>query len=87
MPLMVKEWSDPLRPTPKGGDVKKCGDVDRSTQKVGTTNGFRKRWGRCPNVGTSGKQKMWGRRLDSGDVPTFSLGPSSATPTERGTGV
>ena len=53
MPLTVKELSDPLRPTPKGGDVKKCGDVDRSTQKVGTSYGFRKRRGRRPNVGTS----------------------------------
>ena len=53
MPLTMNAMVDPVRPMLKCGDVKKCGDVDRLTQNVGTSTGVRKRWGRRQDVGTS----------------------------------
>ena len=72
MSLVVKEWSQPTRPISKGGDVEKGGDVARRPQKVGTSFGTSKRWGRRPNVGTSFSfQKGGDVATDCGDVPTF----------------
>ena len=53
MPLTMNAMVDPVRPMLKCGDVKKCGDVDRLIQNVGTSIGVRKRWGRRQDVGTS----------------------------------
>ena len=72
MSLVVKEWSQPIRPISKGGDVEKGGDVVRRFQKVGTSFGTSKRWERRPNVGTSFSfQKGGDVATDCGDVPTF----------------
>ena len=72
MSLVVKAWSQPMRPISKGGDVEKGGDVDYQPQKVGTSFGTSKRWGRRPKVGTSfSLQKGGDVATDCGDVPTF----------------
>ena len=72
MSLVVKAWSQPIRPISKGGDVEKGGDVVRRSQKVGTSFGTSKRWGRRHKVGTSCKIEKGGDvATDCGDVPTF----------------
>ena len=72
MSLVVKEWSQPIRPISKGGDVEKGGDVVRRSQKVGTSFGTPKRWARRPKVGTSFSLQKGGHvATDCGDVPTF----------------
>ena len=72
MSLVMKAWSQPIRPISKGGDVEKGGDVVRRSQKVGTSFGTPKRWGRRPNVGTSFSFQKGGHvATDCGDVPTF----------------
>ena len=55
---------------PKYGDIKWC------PEKVGTSTG-------CEDVTGN---KMWGRRQDSGDVPTFSGKSASMTVATRGGG-
>ena len=73
MSLVMKAWSQPKRPISKGGDVEKGGDVVRRSQKVGTSFGTPKRWGRRHKVGTSidvptvfSDAKRWGRRQKVG---------------------
>ena len=73
MSLVVKAWSQPIRPISKGGDVEKGGHVVRRSQKVGTSFGTPKRWGRRHKVGTSidvptffSDAKRWGRRQKVG---------------------
>ena len=53
MSLVVKAWSQPIRPISKGGDVEKGGDVVRRSQKGGTSFGTPKRGGRRHKGGTS----------------------------------
>ena len=88
MSLVVKAWSQPIRPISKGGDVEKGGDVVRRSQKVGTWFGTPKRWARRPNVGTSFSLQKGGHvATDCGDVPTFfSLSLLAASQTEAGRG-
>ena len=72
MSLVMKAWSQPIRPISKGGHVEKGGGVVRRSQKVGTSFGTPKRWARRPNVGTSFSFQKGGHvATDCGDVPTF----------------
>ena len=88
MSLVMKAWSQPIRPISKGGHVEKGGHVVRRTQKVGTSFGTLKRWARRPNVGTSFSLQKGGHvATDCGDVPTFCsffLAQASQTDARRG---
>ena len=80
MSLVMKAWSQPIRPISKGGDVEKGGDVVRRSPKVGTSFGTPKRWGRRHKVGTSCSFEKGGDvATDCGDVPTFFSFPPLTT--------